>query len=620
MPGETLSEVLSDATLVWPGNKPLVVMLHNSYPLITRSDVFEGWNASTRQITHFIDGLQRQFEVIDLEGYSAALESGRGRGQVLFTCDDGYAQMLHELGDFLNARQIRPTLFLISGLQTGEVTPWYYQLALFFRRTTLVRVDYRGGSHPISSSAERQALYRRIQSDLLSTRSVQEFQQLLKTVTDMDASIDYTRLDADMRPLSEADVERVLSQGWTIGCHGHSHVPFSLMSDQELESEVEVARSTLFERYRIRPTAISYPNGAIRPEQLHIIGRSFQLGFMAAPQPETAGSLQCGRLAFPEDRHLVLESRWHSPQLDAATRITSASRRVSDATKEIQAGAAEAHGRPRVVIMCGPLEPERAFVARLAESATVVGLFIHNDSDRELPFRQLPLDWANEAIAHLVAHEITGPDADAIWQFGWSCQYFSLRPTMTAYETADVNDPAIFPLVEALRPDVILVFGTGPIRDPRLLSLPVPKYNLHCGLSPYYRGFFTLRWPIVNDEPEKIGVTVHELNERIDGGPLVAQQVLELDGSEKARNVEYAAADAGITLMQEIVRLMGRGESVIAEDQDLSAGRLYMFNEWSPAQDEATEIRLEDGFAAQARRRSREVAVRRLEVAPATRS
>jgi folate-dependent phosphoribosylglycinamide formyltransferase PurN/peptidoglycan/xylan/chitin deacetylase (PgdA/CDA1 family) len=418
--------------------------------------------------------------------------------------------------------------------------------------------------------------------------------------------------------LSDADVEQVLSRGWTIGCHGHSHIPFSLMSDRELESEIESARSTLFARYGIRPAAISYPNGAIRPEQLQIIGRSFQLGFMAAPQPEEAGVLQCGRLAFPDDRHLFLESRWHSPQLSVATTFTPAGRQLSDATYEMQARDVEPRGRPRVVIMCGPLQPERAFVARVAESATVVGVFIHNYTGRELPYRRVPLDWANDAIAHLVAQDVAESDADAIWQFGWSSQYFCLRATMTVYETRDVNDPVIFPLVEALQPDVILVFGTGLIRDHRLLSLPVPKYNLHWGLSPHYRGSFTLRWPIVNDEPEKLGVTIHELTERIDGGPLVAQQVLELDGSEKAKNVEYAASAAGIAMMQEIVRLMSQGDIINSEDQDLSLGHLYPVKAWSPAHDETTEVRLEDGFAARARR-SAHVAIKRLEVARAGR-
>ena len=316
MPGNPLSGALQacpDALLRWQGNKPLAVMLHNSYPVITRSDVFESWNASTRQIKHFIEHVQQNLDVIDLETYGTALQSGRGRGQVLFTFDDGYSQMLRELGDLLHAKHIRPVVFLISGLQTGELIPWYYQLALFFRRTALAQIDYRGTSCSISIPSEKARLYRQIQNDLLTAPSVDEFQNLLRNVMATDASIDYNRLDADMEPFSDSDVQEVLSRGWAVGCHGHSHIPFSLMSDEELAFEIETARSRLLERYGVRPTVISYPNGAIRSEQLPIIGRWFQLGFMAGPQPEEAGALQCGRLDFPRDRDAVLDARWSSP-------------------------------------------------------------------------------------------------------------------------------------------------------------------------------------------------------------------------------------------------------------------------------------------------------------------
>ena len=273
------------------------------------------------------------------------------------------------------------------------------------------------------------------------------------------------------------------------------------------------------------------------------------------------------------------------------------------------------NGEPRVALVCGPLYPERAFVSRLAESANVVGVLVNNYLGQTLPYLRVPAGQTSEAVAHLASQDIAASAVDAVWRFGWSSQFFCLTPAMTAYEIWDINDPALFSLLEGLRPDVILVFGTGMIRDPRVLSMPVPKYNLHWGLSPYYRGSFTLRWPIVNDEPEKLGVTIHELTARIDGGPLVAQQLMELDGSENAKDVEYAASDAGIRMMQEIVGVMNRGEAVTARDQDFSLGRLYLFHAWSPERDADTEARLEEGFATRARRRTSEVTIKELESA-----
>ena len=50
--------------------------------------------------------------------------------------------------------------------------------------------------------------------------------------------------------------------------------------------------------------------------------------------------------------------------------------------------------------------------------------------------------------------------------------------------------------------DVVLVFGTGILREALLSAFPGRLINIHLGLSPYYRGAGTNFWPLVNGEPE----------------------------------------------------------------------------------------------------------------------
>ena len=60
------------------------------------------------------------------------------------------------------------------------------------------------------------------------------------------------------------------------------------------------------------------------------------------------------------------------------------------------------------------------------------------------------------------------------------------------------SDAAEVAQMEAARPDVVLVFGTGILREPFLSAFEGRIINIHLGLSPYYRGAGTNFWPLVN--------------------------------------------------------------------------------------------------------------------------
>ncbi|HEV2765504.1 MAG TPA: formyltransferase family protein, partial [Pyrinomonadaceae bacterium] len=56
---------------------------------------------------------------------------------------------------------------------------------------------------------------------------------------------------------------------------------------------------------------------------------------------------------------------------------------------------------------------------------------------------------------------------------------------------------------------------------PRLLSQYRKVYNLHPGFLPWGRGFYPVFWALWEGTPA--GATLHEMTERVDEGPVVAQ-------------------------------------------------------------------------------------------------
>jgi folate-dependent phosphoribosylglycinamide formyltransferase PurN len=110
------------------------------------------------------------------------------------------------------------------------------------------------------------------------------------------------------------------------------------------------------------------------------------------------------------------------------------------------------------------------------------------------------------------------------------------------------NDGAEVDAMRALQPDVVLVFGTGLLKQPLIDAFPDRILNIHLGLSPYYRGAGTNFWPLVNGEPEFCGATIHFLDAGVDTGPVIAHvrpAIHHGDGPHDIGNETIvAAADA----------------------------------------------------------------------------
>ncbi|HLZ75487.1 formyl transferase [Phenylobacterium sp.] len=128
--------------------------------------------------------------------------------------------------------------------------------------------------------------------------------------------------------------------------------------------------------------------------------------------------------------------------------------------------------------------------------------------------------------------------------------------------------------VERLAPDFLVIYGTGIIPDSVLGKAAKKAFNMHTGISPYYRGAACAFWPIHEGEPEKIGATVHECISAVDGGEIyltVQAPLFRGDGLHAvfARAVKVGA-DGYVKVLDDAVngRLTGRS-------QDLSDGREF---------------------------------------------
>tara|TARA_B100000212_G_C27362527_1_gene528858 strand:+ start:671 stop:1492 length:822 start_codon:yes stop_codon:yes gene_type:complete len=78
-------------------------------------------------------------------------------------------------------------------------------------------------------------------------------------------------------------------------------------------------------------------------------------------------------------------------------------------------------------------------------------------------------------------------------------------------------------IIKEINPSQILVYGTSIIKGDIINKFKRRIFNLHLGLSPYYRGAGTNYFPFVNNEPEYAGSTFMYLDEGIDTGEIIHQ-------------------------------------------------------------------------------------------------
>jgi hypothetical protein len=139
----------------------------------------------------------------------------------------------------------------------------------------------------------------------------------------------------------------------------------------------------------------------------------------------------------------------------------------------------------------------------------------------------------------------------------------------------EINSPQFASFIGSLGPDIIAVLGSSVIK-PAIISLPsVAMINLHSGLSPYYRGVWSYGWPIVNDEPECIGATVHHVNAGIDTGDIISQTRPRLDDSDDLNAIFLKVIAEGTELVCDAIERMQTTGGIESYRQPGHGGRHY---------------------------------------------
>ena len=174
-----------------------------------------------------------------------------------------------------------------------------------------------------------------------------------------------------------------------------------------------------------------------------------------------------------------------------------------------------------------------------------------------------------------------------------------------------INSDDFATFLQRIRPDVVAVLGSSVIK-PDVISVAARSViNLHSGLSPYYRGTWSYGWPIVNSEPEYIGVTVHNVNAGIDTGDIIYQTRPVFADGDDLNAIFLKVISEGVELMIRAIGEIRDAGSVASHRQPGDTGRLYFMKDLSADAARTCLSSLERGIIREynARKKERDAAV-----------
>jgi len=102
-------------------------------------------------------------------------------------------------------------------------------------------------------------------------------------------------------------------------------------------------------------------------------------------------------------------------------------------------------------------------------------------------------------------------------------------------------------------PDIVVVNGTKILSKNILNSCNAEFINLHCGITPAYRGVHGAYWALVNNDIENCGVTIHQVDSGIDTGAIFYQQRIVVSELDNFHVYPFKQYILGIPLMLKVI-------------------------------------------------------------------
>lgn len=138
-----------------------------------------------------------------------------------------------------------------------------------------------------------------------------------------------------------------------------------------------------------------------------------------------------------------------------------------------------------------------------------------------------------------------------------------------------INHQESIEKIEKFKPDLLISILGNQIFKKQIINLaPKGCLNLHTALLPIYRGLMPTFWVLKNNE-KFTGVSVFQVDEGIDSGPIVVQEKIEIGNRSQEELIIYTKK-IGMEAIAKAVDLIDK-DKVVLINNDASQKTYYSF-------------------------------------------
>ena len=148
-------------------------------------------------------------------------------------------------------------------------------------------------------------------------------------------------------------------------------------------------------------------------------------------------------------------------------------------------------------------------------------------------------------------------------------EYTADIPTL---EVRDINDQSCKDFITRLQPDIIVVCGTTVLKPGIFQLSSKGTINIHVGITPEYRSADPIFWALYNGEPDKVGVTIHFVDQGIDTGDIIYQEAVEVTKEDDPATLYAKCIQRGAELMSKAIEDIAGGTGKTYRKEGVEGG------------------------------------------------
>jgi peptidoglycan/xylan/chitin deacetylase (PgdA/CDA1 family) len=212
----------------------------------------------TGGLTRQLNLLRRVTNIVPLRSALQNLRAGRPLPPraLAVTFDDGYRDNLTIAGPLLRRLGVPATCFLVPGILSGEVVPWWERLGWAFTAARAPRLEWEGRIRPLTGEGNRPA-FKEV-SALLKRRDRAAREASVDVLVGLlDPAGDYRPRDQFL----DWAGARALGEFMELGSHTMWHCIMSEETGRAQKDDLAESRAQLSERLGGEFDVLAYPNG-----------------------------------------------------------------------------------------------------------------------------------------------------------------------------------------------------------------------------------------------------------------------------------------------------------------------------------------------------------------------